>query len=85
MGGVSGFSEKAGVVAVRGYKDRQIGFAGDEERFVAEVLGGAVGGDAGWEAAVATIASGEYVDLESALEKRLGQSNGQRRFAGAAS
>jgi hypothetical protein len=84
IGGVGGFGEKAGVVAVRGYIDRQTGFTGDEKGFIAEVLGGAVGVDAGGEAALAAVASGEYVDLEASLVERFGQCYSQRRFAGAA-
>jgi hypothetical protein len=81
---VVGLRKNTGIVTLRGYVDRHACFAGNEERLVAEVRGGSARSDAGWEAASAAIATGEYVDLESALEKRFAQCYSQRRFAGAA-
>jgi hypothetical protein len=79
-----GFGELASVEPLTGNVDREAGFAGDEERFVAEFVGGAVGANAGRKRALSAVTAGKNVDLEAALRKRLCESDGERGLAGAA-
>jgi hypothetical protein len=64
--------------------DGETGFAGNEERLVAEVVDGAVGADAGGESALATVAAGENIDMNAPLGERLSKRDGERSLARAA-
>jgi hypothetical protein len=77
------FGEQACVESTGGNIDRNAASC-DEKRFVPEFLRGSREGYSCGELAAAAIAAGEHVDLEAAPRERIGQRDGQRRFARAA-
>jgi hypothetical protein len=76
--------ELAGLEALPRNVDWEAGFARDQERLVAEFVCGAVGADTNGKRARAPVASGEGIDLESALGEGVGEGDGERCLAGAA-
>jgi hypothetical protein len=78
------FGEEAGVVALAGDVDGDIGVAGDEDWLVAEVDGSSIRADAAGKAGVAAIAAGEHIDADAATGEGLGEGDGKGGFAGSA-
>src|ERR1039458_5736302 len=62
-----GLGQQACVVALRSHVDRKAGFAGNQERLVAELFGGSIRVNAGGELALAAVASAEYVHTQTTL------------------
>jgi hypothetical protein len=78
------FGELAGIVSFRSHIDRHAGFARNQQRLIAVLLGCALGLDPGRLAARAAVTAGKYIDVESSSRKEASQSDGERCFAGAA-
>src|ERR1019366_8253555 len=78
------FSHHAGVVSLAGNVHRHASVTGDQERLVAELAGASIGTRPGGDAALAAETAAEYVNMQAAAGERLGQRDGERRFAGAA-